>query len=292
MKRKMVKIDEDLCNGCGDCIPNCHEGALQIVDGKVRLISDLFCDGLGACMGHCPVGAITIEEREAQPYDEAAVLKEMIPKGENTILAHLKHLQDHGEIGYLRDGIEYLEKEEKNLPFNLQKLEETLFVEENTMNHDHGSPCGCPGSAAQSFERNVSGLTVAAMEAPSELTQWPIQLHLINPMAPYFANADLLIAADCVAFSVGAFHQKYLKGRKLVIACPKLDENKESYVQKFIALINNAKVNTISVMMMEVPCCGGLLQLVQMAMQQASRKVPVKAITIGLKGDVLAEEWV
>ncbi len=292
MKRKMVKIDEELCNGCGACIPNCHEGALLVVDGKARLISDLFCDGLGACIGHCPTGAITIEEREAMPYEEVSVLKEMVTKGENTVLAHLKHLQDHDEIGFLKEGIEYLRSVENTLPFDLVKLEDKLFVEEQTM--EHGSACGCPGSAAQSIDRDIKimGMDKEPVNVSSELTQWPIQLHLINPMAPYFQGADLLVAADCVAFSTGNFHQKFLKGKKLVIACPKLDSNKEVYIQKFAALISDAKVNTIHVLMMEVPCCGGLIQMVEMAVKQSSRKVPVKALVVSLKGEVISEEWV
>jgi ferredoxin len=292
MKRKMVKIDEDICNGCGDCIPNCHEGALQVIDGKARLISDLFCDGLGACLGHCPVGAITIEEREAVPYDETAVLKEMVPKGENTVSLHLKHLQEHNETTFYNQGIEYLRSVKDALPFNLNNIEKKLNKEEQSMEHENGM-CGCPGSAARAIERN--NLTVVAVptaEQQSELSQWPIQMHLINPAASYFQNADLLIAADCVAFAMGNFHSAFLKGRKVVIACPKLDSSKETYIQKFVALVNQAKINTLTVMMMEVPCCGGLLQLVQEAIQQAARKVPVKAIYVSIKGEVLQEEWV
>jgi len=294
MKRKIVKINEDLCNGCGECIPNCHEGALQIIDGKARLVSDLFCDGLGACLGHCPTGAITIEEREATPYDEVAVMKEMVAKGENTVHQHLRHLMEHNEMDYFRQGMEYLRSIQASLPFSVEELEKklTLHKKQKTMEEKEEMMCGCPGSAARQIRREPEDTASAATVQRSELSQWPIQMHLINPAASYFQGADLLVAADCVAFALGNFHTSFLKGKKLVIACPKLDSHKEVYIQKFIALINQARVNTVTVMMMEVPCCGGLLQLVQQAVEQASRKVPVKAVYVSIQGEILEEQWV
>lgn len=205
MKRDVLKIDEELCNGCGLCVPNCHEGALRIINGKARLVSELLCDGLGACIGHCPEGAITIESREAERAQDAS----------------------------------------------------------------------------RSTENDQS-----------ELRQWPVQMHLVNPNAPYFRNADLLIAADCVAYSVGGFHSKYLKGKSLAIACPKLDHGTDIYIEKFKTLIDTALVNTITVMIMEVPCCGGLLQMVKTATSTSARKVPVKLMIAGITGDILREEWV
>ena len=294
MIREIVKIDEELCNGCGDCVPNCHEGALQIIDGKARLISELMCDGLGACLGHCPLGAITIEKREADDYDEVVVIAQMIKSGKATVFAHLKHLKEHGETGFLNQALTYIKANREIMPFNIGEVHELLHGDKE---HKHeaagaGAGCGCAGSAPQSF--NVAGIKMAAPvgEVPSELTQWPVQMHLINPAASYFNGADLLVAADCAAFSYGNFHNDFIKGRKLVIACPKLDQGKDIYIQKLTRLIDEARVNTITVVIMEVPCCGGLSQMVQMATQTASRKVPVKEVVIGIRGEVLSEEWV
>jgi NAD-dependent dihydropyrimidine dehydrogenase PreA subunit len=229
MKRDILKIDDELCNGCGLCVPNCHEGALQVIDGKVRLVSELMCDGLGACIGHCPEGAITIEKRETEPYSEVRVMEQM--KG------------------------------------------------------------SCPGSHAMIIERARDPENITE-NAKSELGQWPVQMHLINTNATYFKNSDLLLAADCVAYSVGGFHSKYLKGKSLAIACPKLDHGTEIYVEKLKALIDVAMINTLTVMIMEVPCCSGLLQMVKSAALSASRKVPVKLMIAGITGDILREEWV
>jgi len=241
MKRDILKIDEELCNGCGLCVPNCHEGALQVIDGKVRLVSELMCDGLGACIGHCPEGAITIETREAEPYSETRVMEQ----------AH-NHSHNHG--------------------------------------HEGG---GCPGSRAMVIEKQEkTNDNTPLADQPSELRQWPVQMHLVNPNAPYFRGADLLLAADCVAFSMGGFHSNHLKGKSLAIACPKLDQGVDIYVEKLTSMIDIAKVNTITVMMMEVPCCCGLLQIVRTAMAKASRKVPVKKMIVGINGEVLQEEWV
>jgi len=302
MLREIITIDRELCNGCGDCVPNCAEGALQMIDGKATLISDLLCDGLGACVGHCPVGAITIVKREAVPYDEVAVMKEMVKNGKNVIIAHLKHLKEHGQTDFLKQGVKYLHDNQSTLSFevkeiiekvhNLKPIEPQKQKIMNIQEHSHGHS-GCPGSRMMSFEEDmVEETTNTKIEQKSELRQWPIQLHLISPMAPYFQKADLLIAADCVAFSMGGFHQNYLKGKGLVIACPKLDSQKDIYVEKMTSLINDAKVNTITVMKMEVPCCGGILQMVKMATENATRNVPIKSLTVSLKGELIAEEWV
>jgi len=218
MKRKIITIDEEKCTGCELCIPNCPEGAIQIIDGKARLISDLLCDGLGACLGHCPEDAITIEEREAEEYDER--------------------------------------------------------------------------SRMMAFAREDRAAEVLAGKRPAQLTHWPIQMHLLSPNAPHYQGADMLLAADCVAYSLGDFHKDYLKGKALGIACPKLDEGKEIYLEKLKALIDGAKINTLTVMIMQVPCCGGLLQLALQAAAQAERKIPIKCIVVSLQGDILKEEWV
>jgi NAD-dependent dihydropyrimidine dehydrogenase PreA subunit len=291
MIREIVKIDEDLCNGCGLCVPGCHEGALQIIDNKARLISDLMCDGLGACIGHCPEGAITIEKREATPYNETEVMKEMVLKGKNTVLAHLKHLNDHNETGFLQEGLNYLKANHNNLSFDVEEIIDELY-ESKPIESQGCATGGCPGSKAVSIEPRKIFLAGGVQDQPSELQQWPVQLHLINPMAPYLKGADLLIAADCTAFAMGNFHSKWLKNKKLVIACPKLDSGAESYINKLAMMIDEAKVNTITVLMMEVPCCGGLLRLVKEAQTMTSRNVPVKAIVVSIKGEVISDTWV
>lgn len=290
MKRDILKIDEDLCNGCGQCVPNCHEGALQVIDGKVRLVSELMCDGLGACIGHCPEGAITIEKREAEPYNERKVMEQMKDKGKNTIIAHLKHLKEHGETGFLQDGVGYLTEHKDELNFDLR---EVMSEVHNSNHHQKHGGEGCPGSRAMIIEKPIySDNQLPATDQPSELRQWPVQMHLLNPNAPYFRGADLLLAADCVAYSMGNFHSMHLRGKSLAIACPKLDHGTDVYVEKLTSMIDIAKVNTITVMMMEVPCCGGLLQMVRAALAKASRKVPVKQMITGISGEVLMEEWV
>ena len=224
MKRDILKIDEELCNGCGQCVPNCQEGALQVIDGKVRLVSEILCDGLGACIGHCPEGAITIVTREAEPFNEEA---------------------------------------------------------------------SCPGSRTMVIEKPDRGNNSSSFtDQVSELRQWPVQMHLVNPNASYFKGSDLLLAADCVAYSIGGFHGKYLKGKSLAIACPKLDHGSEIYIEKLTSMIDEAKINTITVIMMEVPCCGGLLLLVRASLANASRKVPVKKIIVNIAGEIFSEEWV
>jgi len=312
MKRNIIQIDEALCNGCGLCIPSCHEGALQIIDGKARLISDLFCDGLGACIGHCPEGAITIVEREAEPYNERKVMEMILPKGRNTILAHLNHLRDHNEEDFLLAAIQYLKEQDIDVSdegFELRKPVMEGFPDRVIQTEPEcQAPAarGCLGSMPMDFKLDTEAVNKAGMkeanEAPtagsdgihavSELTQWPVQLHLLNPQASYFRNADVVLTADCVPFAMGNFHARFLKGRSLAIACPKLDTNKESYVEKLTSMIADSRINSLSVVMMEVPCCSGLLAMAEMARRQSGRNVPVKRIIVGIKGDVLEEDWV
>ena len=289
MEREIVNIDEELCNGCGECVPACHEGALQIIDEKARLISDLMCDGLGACIGHCPQGAITIEKREAEAYDEVKVIQLMIEKGRNTVKAHLKHLKEHNETGFLQQAVNYLKENAETIPFNVHEI--IKEVHHSTEGHHHAGG-GCPGSQERSFApRSVVIQDSVAVSAPSELRQWPVQMHLINPRAGYFQNADVVLAADCVAYSLGNFHQKYLKGKSLAIACPKLDQGLDIYIEKITSLIDDAQINTLTVMIMQVPCCGGLLQMAQTAIEHALRKVPVKLVVVGIEGEILQEQW-
>jgi NAD-dependent dihydropyrimidine dehydrogenase PreA subunit len=302
MKRKIIQIDEEKCNGCGLCIPNCHEGALQIIDGKARLISDLFCDGLGACLGYCPEGAIEIIEREAEPYDECKVMAILVTKGRNTILAHLEHLRDHNETEFLNQAIQYLKENNIDMSPENNKHQAGSHASHPTIasaiaEEKSHSGCGCMGSATIDFNidnekvAEAAAPVVAAVDAPSELRQWPVQLHLLNPQASYFKNADVVLAADCAAFSMGNFHAKFLKDKSLAIACPKLDSNKESYVQKLTSMIADTKINSLNVVMMEVPCCGGLLQMAKTARENAGRNIPIKMSIVGIKGDVLQEDW-
>ncbi len=287
MKRQIIRIDEDKCNGCGLCIPNCQEGALQIIDGKARLISDLFCDGLGACIGHCPEGAIELEEREAEPYNEIKVMEILAGKGKNTILAHLEHLRDHNETGYLNEAIRYIRENQIEMSEGI-----TGKQEENQVFQ------GCPGVKTMDLrtrtieKENGFSSTSETKEAASELRQWPVQLHLLNPQASYFKNADVVLAADCVAFSMGNFHSKYLKEKSLAIACPKLDSNKESYIEKLTAMIRDSKIKTLTVIIMEVPCCGGLLHMAKLAREAAEVTIPIKKAMISIKGEIMDEQWV
>lgn len=297
MKRTIIKIDEELCNGCEACVSGCHEGALQMIDGKARMVSELFCDGLGACIGDCPVGAITLEEREAEPYDEIATIERMIPKGEKTIIAHLKHLKDHGEIEYLKQGVGYLRSNGIQIDFAQVHNHggggcASKQVEAPQQAHAGG---GCPGSHEMSFTPaapQAFKMASADVQSPSQLRQWPVQLHLLNPDAGYFRGADVVLAADCVAYSFADFHNRFLTGKILAIACPKLDSNQEMYVEKLKNMIVYSSINTLTVVIMEVPCCGGLFRLGQKAVTEAGRKIPVKLVVIGTRGDVLKEEWV
>jgi len=268
MKRNIITIDEELCDGCGKCADACPEGAIQIIDGKAKLVSDIYCDGLGACIGDCPQGAISVEEREAGEYDERKVMENIIEHGEDAIRAHLGHLSDHGETGYLRQAKEFLR--ERGI-----EIEESREMEEIPMSRPHG-----PGKARK---------VVPAQG--SELTHWPVQLHLISPEAPQYRGADLVVAADCAAFASGTFHQDFLRGKSLVIACPKLDHGLDSYVEKLIALIERAEVRTITLVTMEVPCCQALTRLIKKAMEGASRNVPVEKVVLSTGGRVLEREW-
>jgi NAD-dependent dihydropyrimidine dehydrogenase PreA subunit len=252
VNRKIIKIDEHLCTGCGNCVIACAEGALEVIDGKARVVNEIFCDGLGACLGECPEDALEIIEREALEFDEEAVEKH---------LESLKH-------------------EEK----------EINIIEESTAN-EMSLPCGCPSSKTMVFS-DIKEETGVAGKISSTLRQWPVQMHLISPTAPYYHGADVILSADCVAYSYGDFHRDFLKNKSIAIACPKLDQGRERYIEKIKSLIDDAKINTLTVAMMEVPCCSGLLALAQEAVKRANRKVPIKNIVIGLQGDILKEEWI
>ncbi|MFC1703772.1 ATP-binding protein [Candidatus Omnitrophota bacterium] len=273
-KRKIIKIDEEKCNGCGDCIPNCPEGALQIIDGKARLISDLFCDGLGACIGHCPVDAITTEEREAEPYDEAKVMENIAKQGKNVIKAHLEHLKEHGEKEFLAQAIEVLKQKGIEIP------REVLAEKKGPL------PCGCPGSMVKDFsaEKKDDNIPEDSTSIPSQLRQWPVQIMLIPPFAPFLNNADILIAADCVPFAYPDFHKDLLKGKALLVGCPKLDDV-TVYKEKFKQMIENNNIKSITYAHMEVPCCFGLINVIKTAIAESGKDVPFIDVTIGIKGE-------
>jgi len=316
--RTVIEIDEDKCDGCGLCASGCHEGALRIIDGKARLVGESLCDGLGACIGECPRGALKTVERDVEEYDERRVIEHILPKGMATIAAHLDHLSSHGQDGWYAQALEVLAEKgiaapkiaveaeaggcgrgvssaagANRLPrFSLEPIPTDAPTPRAV---DNGMSGGCPGSAARSFRSAAAGRASASgsVEAPtagsmaSRLEHWPVQLHLVNPRAPHFAGAHLLIAADCTAFACGAFHQALLAGRKLVIACPKLDTGKDIYVDKIRALIDDSGVASITLAIMEVPCCGGLKRLLDEAMAGAKRKVPVSTVVVGIEGGSL-----
>jgi len=250
--RKIIKIDEDLCTGCGNCVVACAEAALEVIDGKAKVVNDVFCDGLGACIGECPEGALEIIEREALEFDEEAVER------------------------------------------RLESLSHTESMETEQVRQivaEHAQQCGCPSAQTMTFNELETQIEVTG-KIPSALRQWPVQMHLINPRAPYYQGADVLLSADCVGFSYGDFHRDFLKQKSIAIACPKLDQGKELYIEKIKSLIDDAKINTLTVATMEVPCCSGLLALAQEGTKRASRKVPIKYIVVGIQGNILKEEWV
>lgn len=262
MLRDIIEIDEKLCNGCGDCVPACHEGALQIIDNKARLISDLMCDGLGACLGDCPTGAMQVVQREADPYDERQVMVNIIAGGEKVIKAHLQHMLDHNELDYYATALEVLK--EQHLPIPSCKPKVKQEVSKPTL--------------------AIKGITAPIEKPTSQLSHWPIQLHLINPTNPDFNHSDLLLAADCSAFAAADFHQKYLAGKKLIIACPKLDTNQESYVEKLGLLLRFGQLKSLTILRMDVPCCGGLKQLLEKAHKQRKGALTINEITINKLG--------
>ena len=232
--RKIVKIDEEKCNGCGECVPSCVEGALKIIDGKARLVSETYCDGLGACLGKCPQDAITVEEREAEEFDEVAVEQ----------YQHSQHIAK-------------------------QEL-----------------PCGCPGTAVREFTR-VETETAPAPALKSTLNNWPVQLRLVPPSAPFLTGADILLAADCAPFAYASFHQDFLKRRALIIACPKLD-NFEAHLAKMTDILRVATPKSLTVVHMEVPCCFGLVQMAKQAIQSSGKNIPLRKSPsgCGVKGSL------
>ncbi|MCK4819516.1 4Fe-4S binding protein [bacterium] len=280
-KRKMIKIDEELCTGCGECIPNCPEGALQIIDGKARIISDLFCDGLGACIGHCPEGAISIEEREAEPYDERKVMENVIKQGPNVIKAHLEHLKGHNQDAYLREAIEFLKEKKMEVPIDEEPVHE--------MHNEPPLPCGCPSSVVQDFrvkQECASEEIKPVARVESQLRQWPVLIMLVPPNAPYLEDADLVIAADCVPFAYANFHEDFLKDRILLVGCPKFDDV-EYFKRKFTDIFEVNSIRSVTYVHMEVPCCSGMINIINSAIEASGKAIPFDEVTISVKGEIM-----
>ena len=230
MIRKIIRIDEEKCNGCGACAAACHEGAIEMVNGKAKLTREDYCDGLGDCLPACPVDAISFEEREAPAYDEAAVLAS---------------------------------KQKKANPL----------------------PCGCPGSNSRKIERSEMECEVPTIKMSSQLTQWPVQIKLAPVNAPYFDNANLLIAADCTAYAYGNFHNEFIQNRITLIGCPKLDEG--DYTEKLTAIITNNNIKSVTIVRMQVPCCGGIENATKRALQASGKFIPWNVVTISTDGRIL-----
>lgn len=230
MIRKIIKINEDKCNGCGACAAACHEGAIEMINGKAKLTREDYCDGLGDCLPACPVNAITFEEREAPAYDEKAVLEA---------------------------------KEKKNSPL----------------------PCGCPGTHSKSINRELSSLDRTSVAPQSQLSQWPVQIKLVPINAPYFDGANLLIAADCTAYAYANFHNEFIRNHITLVGCPKLDS--VDYTDKLTAIITNNDIKSVTVVRMEVPCCGGIENAAKRALQASGKFIPWRIVTISTDGRIL-----
>jgi Pyruvate/2-oxoacid:ferredoxin oxidoreductase delta subunit len=255
MIREIVKIDEEKCTGCGLCVPACAEGAIQIINGKAKLISDNLCDGLGACLGDCPEDAITIEHRDADEFDEEAVEE------------HLAQLAPPEPSGC-----------------GCQSAEVKVAPVVHHGGHGGGHGGGCPSARLKSFEAKPAGDEEAGSRQ-SQLRQWPVQLHLVPPTAPFLQGADVMLAADCVPFAYADFHKDFLKGKALLIACPKLD-NTAPYIEKLTAMIQQSQIRSLTVAHMEVPCCSGLIQLARQAIAASGIEVPFKTINFGIQGNL------
>ncbi len=284
MKRQIIKIDEEKCTGCGDCIPGCKEGALQVIDGKCRLVSELFCDGLGACIGHCPEGAIIIEEREAKLYSEELVIESLLKKPESVMIAHLKHLKEHGAMDYYNQAVDYLNKKgiENPLKENSPAIPEVLM-------HKHHNGSACPGSQIKVL--NVLKPEKKKPETPegkneSLLEQWPVQLHLVNPAAPYFNGKELVIMSTCGPIASANVHTDYLAGRSVVVACPKLDYT-EPYAEKLSQIFSNNDIPKAIVVRMEVPCCSGLSKIAKTAVLLSRNNIEIEEHVMDLHGNIV-----
>lgn len=251
--RKMIKIDEEKCTGCGLCVPGCEEGALQIIDGKARLVSDVYCDGLGACLGECPEGALSVEEREAEDFDPRAVVELLTEQGRTVP----EHMPDPASLRI----------DKKARPGG-----------------------GCPGAALKTMTPcQQANVPVSEASAVSNLSHWPVQLRLVPPTAPFLKDADLLLTADCVAVSLPDYHARYVRDKVVVMGCPKFDDAQD-YVERLAAIIARNDLKTITVMEMEVPCCSSMSVILERAMAKAGRSVATTRMIIARDGRVLSRE--
>ena len=254
VKRKIVQIDEDKCDGCGLCIISCAEGALQIVDGKARLVSDKYCDSLGACLGECPQGAISIIEREGEPFDEEAVEKHLASQSAAT----------------------------PDKACGCPSAAVLQFEKNDTL------PCGCPSSTVAQFKSAAKEESATARGSqPSELAHWPVQLTLVPAKAPFLQGADVLLAADCTAFASGGFHRDFLRNHALLVACPKLD-NYEAHQAKLTEILRQSDIRSLTVLRMEVPCCAGLTRMAMQAILSSNKDIPFKEVILTTRGGVKA----
>jgi len=249
MKRKIITINEELCDGCGNCVTACSEGALQLIDGKAKLVKEDFCDGFGDCIGECPTGALKIDERESKPFDEEATKEYLLKtKGKEAVW----------------------------------RMEEAQ--RKHTLKEPQPLPCGCPGSLSQSLKRTET-LTLTLTKTESQLRNWPVQITLLPIKAPYYEDVDLLVAADCCAYSYGRFHSDFIKDHTLALGCPKLDDA-DAYKEKLAAILSENNIKSVTITYMEVPCCLGLVRLVEDAVKGSGKDLPIKKVKIGIKGEI------
>jgi Pyruvate/2-oxoacid:ferredoxin oxidoreductase delta subunit len=277
MQRTVIEIDEALCDGCGQCVTGCAEGALAIVEGKAKLVSDTYCDGLGACLGHCPQGAIRTVVREAADFDQQAVDE------------HLAQIRP-GAPGHAHHaGHQCPGSAARSLPVADEGGCACAHGAADGQHHHHsghGHGGGCPSSAARSLIPPTNHHSPPTASAPSALSTWPVQLALVPPQAPFLKGADLLLCADCVPFAMPDFHARYLKGRVVLVGCPKLD-NLPAYTQKLAAIYAVAQPRSVTVLRMEVPCCAGLAQAAMRAKEALGSEVPLDIVIVGIDGEAM-----
>ena len=305
MKRNIISIDEEACNGCGLCVTACHEGALQMVNGKAKLITDSYCDGLGACLPECPTGAIRIEEREADAFDEEAVKARMAAldaelhmaqaqtahahNGHAQAHTHSDHAQAQAHAAHTHSGHAHAAPAAKAGP----EYAGGGCPGSRARTIERPAGGGCPGSAARSLERtstssvadNTRNTPAIVIKPESQLRQWPVQIKLVPVKAPYLHQANILVAADCTAFAYANIHNDFMKNRITLIGCPKLDEG--DYADKFTAILQNNEIKSITVLRMEVPCCGGITHAVQRALMASGKMIPWQVVTVGTNGEIL-----
>jgi ferredoxin len=257
-KRNIIQIDEELCNGCGQCVPDCAEGSLKIIDGKARLVADKLCDGLGACLGSCPTGALKVIVREADEFDEEAVEA-------------------------------YLEEEKKKAEVQKSAKMDCGCASTHIQSFKTAPPVGGSSCQSANVPTQISTAKTGNSAGNSALTHWPVQIRLIPAHAPFLQNADLLVAADCTAVAVRNFQEKYLEGKTVMMGCPKFDDA-ESYVQRFAEIISTCNLKSLTILIMEVPCCSAMNVIVRKAIEKAGKSVPVEEITISTRGEELARK--